>query len=250
MFWPDMADNQARRRLSQALWQIQTMLSEAGVAGSFLIATPNTVRFNPGADYWLDVEVFETAVEPAEGCSGRRSCEQQRSSEALAEAVELYRGDLLAGFYDDWVLTWTSSACVSSTTGRCPTSPWSTRAGESSRSALVYARRLVAARTAARGRPSRRDAALSAGRTTQRSLAPVRGVLFGPRRRAGGRAGSRHHRAVRVDRRPAPGRAAALRAGGHDRPSSISPPRSRWWDGRSPAPPRSRRSRELWAAGG
>ena len=64
MFWPDMADNQARRRLSQALWQIQTLLTEAGVGGSYIVATPNTVRFNPAADYWLDVEVFETAVNP------------------------------------------------------------------------------------------------------------------------------------------------------------------------------------------
>jgi DNA-binding SARP family transcriptional activator len=103
MFWPDMADNQARRRLSQALWQIQTLFAEAGVAGSYLITTPNTVRFNPGADYWLDVEIFETAVNPlkdaaADGPPGGSD------PTALADAVELYRGDLLAGFYDDWVL--------------------------------------------------------------------------------------------------------------------------------------------------
>ena len=32
LFWPDMPDSQARRRLSQALWQVQTLLSEAGLS--------------------------------------------------------------------------------------------------------------------------------------------------------------------------------------------------------------------------
>ncbi len=103
MFWPDMPDTQARRRLSQALWQIQTLFAEAGIAGSYLLATPNTVRFNPSADYWLDVEVFESAVGPLKEAEGGRSSGAKHATE-LAEAVELYRGDLLAGVYDDWVL--------------------------------------------------------------------------------------------------------------------------------------------------
>ena len=103
MFWPEMPDTQARRRLSQALWQIQTLFTEAGMPGSYLIATPNTVRFNPGADYWLDVEVFETAVNPLKDTPGDGSS-RGGDPAALADAVELYRGDLLAGFYEDWVL--------------------------------------------------------------------------------------------------------------------------------------------------
>ncbi len=102
VFWPDMPDNQARRRLSQALWQIQTLFSEAGLAGSYLLPTPNAVRFNPASDYWLDVEAFETATaslkEAGAGPGGVRDPGE------LAGAVELYRGDLLAGFYDDWLL--------------------------------------------------------------------------------------------------------------------------------------------------
>ncbi|MCP5110833.1 MAG: hypothetical protein GY953_08370, partial [bacterium] len=74
MFWPDMPDTQARRRLSQALWQIQTLFAEVGIPGSYLLATPNTVRFNPNADYWLDVEVFESAAGPLkESVSGGSS---------------------------------------------------------------------------------------------------------------------------------------------------------------------------------
>ncbi|NNC92516.1 MAG: AAA family ATPase [Acidimicrobiia bacterium] len=103
MFWPDMPDNQARRRLSQALWQIQTLFIEGGVTGPYIIATPNTVRFNPAADYWLDVEVFETAANPLKDTPAGAS-RVDGNPGALAEAVDLYRGDLLAGFYDDWLL--------------------------------------------------------------------------------------------------------------------------------------------------
>ena len=103
LFWPDMPDSQARRRLSQALWQVQTLLSEAGLSGSYIQAGANTVRFNPGADYWLDVEEFEAAtvaVKEAAAGDGVSPPELAR----LSEAIELYRGDLLSGFYEDWLL--------------------------------------------------------------------------------------------------------------------------------------------------
>jgi DNA-binding SARP family transcriptional activator/biotin operon repressor len=102
MFWPDMADNQARRRLSQALWQIQTLFSAAGVEDSFLVTTPTAIRFNPGADYRLDVEAFESAVEPLKDAPGGDGGRDTIAA-GLTEAIELYRGDLLAGMYDEWV---------------------------------------------------------------------------------------------------------------------------------------------------
>lgn len=103
LFWPDMPDSQARRRLSQALWQVQTLLNEAGLSGTYIQAGANTVRFNPAADYWLDVEEFErttAAVKAAAAGGGVSSAEVAR----LSGAVDLYRGDLLSGFYDDWLL--------------------------------------------------------------------------------------------------------------------------------------------------
>ncbi|OFW65494.1 MAG: hypothetical protein A2Z12_09435, partial [Actinobacteria bacterium RBG_16_68_21] len=95
IFWPDFEESRARRRLSQALWQVQTTIGESDVE-RFLIGTPDTVRFNPEASFWLDVDEFESTIDRAG---------TDRSDEAthLARAVELYRGDLLAGFYDDWL---------------------------------------------------------------------------------------------------------------------------------------------------
>ena len=84
IFWPDLPDSQARRRLSQALWQIGRVLQSLSGPTSFLLAGAETVQFNAASAYWLDVEAFE------------KSADQ--------EAVALYRGDFLAGFYDDWMV--------------------------------------------------------------------------------------------------------------------------------------------------
>jgi len=95
-FWPDFDESRARRRLSQALWQTQRSLGEDD-GQRYLIGTPDTIRFNPDADFWLDIDEFLAALGEA--------AETDRSGEtkALTRAVELYQGDLLAGFYDDWL---------------------------------------------------------------------------------------------------------------------------------------------------
>jgi tetratricopeptide (TPR) repeat protein len=63
------------------------------VGKDYLITDSNSVQFDPASPFWLDVIEFEKrvnndAAKPAD----------------LAAAVELYRGDLLEGFYDDWCI--------------------------------------------------------------------------------------------------------------------------------------------------
>ena len=57
-----------------------------------------TVQLNPAA-ITTDVAEFATALRAA----GRAGSSPDRA-EWLAKAVELYRGELLPGLYDDWVL--------------------------------------------------------------------------------------------------------------------------------------------------
>jgi DNA-binding SARP family transcriptional activator len=96
LFWGDMPDSRARRRLSQALWQIQNVIGD-----EYLKTTAESVRFEPDAAFWLDADEFEWTVEQTAPAAVASRSEE---ADLLARAVDLYRGDLLAGFYDDWMI--------------------------------------------------------------------------------------------------------------------------------------------------
>ncbi len=91
LLWPDLPERAARRRLSQALWQVKQVF--VGVESSRL-----RVRLAPQASFWLDVHAFQENVRRGEAARG------EAQIRAWTEAVELYRGPLLPGFYEDWVL--------------------------------------------------------------------------------------------------------------------------------------------------
>jgi DNA-binding SARP family transcriptional activator len=87
LFWGERPERNARRSLSTALWHIRRCLPKE----SLLASDVHAVQFDPGGDVWLDVEEFEAQVSRAD-------------VDGLQAALALYRGDLLEGFYDDWIL--------------------------------------------------------------------------------------------------------------------------------------------------
>jgi DNA-binding SARP family transcriptional activator len=96
LLWGDMPEDKARMNLRQALTNLRRLLRP------FLDITRHDVGFKPNCACWLDVERFEAL---AAGASA------QAGAERLREAVELYRGDFLEGFYvrdapefEDWAL--------------------------------------------------------------------------------------------------------------------------------------------------
>ncbi len=94
-FWSDTSDDKARRRLSQALWRIRSLFKEVGIEA--LVGSSNTIRFNPEIDVDLDVETFEAELD---------GLERERpavSPARLSSVVDRYRGELLAGHYDEWI---------------------------------------------------------------------------------------------------------------------------------------------------
>ena len=94
-FWPNEPESAARRRLSQTLWQLQTALQEAD-GGDLIITSASEIGIAPAA-LWVDVAEFDTLLASA-----------SRREDSLAEiadleaAITMYRGDFLAGFYDEW----------------------------------------------------------------------------------------------------------------------------------------------------
>jgi predicted ATPase/DNA-binding SARP family transcriptional activator len=104
LLWPELEPGRARAILRRNLSVLRSALG-----GEWLVADRQTVGTDPQAHFWLDVDEFSRRVYAGEthGHPPQQVCPQ--CLEALAEAVELYRGDFLEGFglrdsvaYDDW----------------------------------------------------------------------------------------------------------------------------------------------------
>jgi WD40 repeat protein/DNA-binding SARP family transcriptional activator len=90
LFWPNATEERARTYLRQELWWIRKAITsqESLSREDFLLAEPLTLTFNRNADYWLDVSLLERP---------------DFDIESLTSSLSLYQGELLPGFYDDWV---------------------------------------------------------------------------------------------------------------------------------------------------
>lgn len=87
LLWPEATEDNARTYVRQALWRIRKAIGE-----ECLLADRATISFNTEAAYWLDVDALES--EPADGWT----------VDNLIVAVSVCDGELLPGFYDDWVI--------------------------------------------------------------------------------------------------------------------------------------------------
>jgi predicted ATPase/DNA-binding SARP family transcriptional activator len=91
---PDSPDAQARHALSQALWHIRR--SMPGLLMS------DTSQVGIGSQVEVQIDVLEFQVLADRCLAGPMATATVLAD--LRQAVGLYRGDLLEGFYDDWVL--------------------------------------------------------------------------------------------------------------------------------------------------
>lgn len=101
-FWPELTDSRARRRLSHTLWQIQDVVHTA--TSSYLEVGTDTLVFDSESSYWLDVEEFDRQYAISQGSSDDVRIATSYRASVLRTCVELYRGDFLAGYFDDWVV--------------------------------------------------------------------------------------------------------------------------------------------------
>jgi DNA-binding SARP family transcriptional activator len=90
MLWPDSPDTTARENLRHALWRLRKALS-INPTTEYLHTNDLEVAFNTSAEYWLDVAVLKMAKE----------C---KHADDLISTLSVYRGELLPGFYDEWVM--------------------------------------------------------------------------------------------------------------------------------------------------
>jgi DNA-binding SARP family transcriptional activator/tetratricopeptide (TPR) repeat protein len=93
MLWPDSDETSARTNLRQALWRLRQGLADAGLDPDAVLDTSRTAIGLALDQVWVDCIEFERPL-PATA-----------SDQALIEKVALYQGELLPGFYDEWVST-------------------------------------------------------------------------------------------------------------------------------------------------
>jgi DNA-binding SARP family transcriptional activator len=97
LFWPEATESNARASLRKTVADLRREVAP------YLLITRHEVALNPDVPYYLDVRAFEAAADGAD--------ESAASMGRLKEAVEIYRGDFLEGFYvrgapgfEDWAL--------------------------------------------------------------------------------------------------------------------------------------------------
>jgi DNA-binding SARP family transcriptional activator len=98
IFWPDSTEQQARTNLRRELHYLRVLLGE----DPSLVVEPTTLMWREWPSCRVDVCVFRRERQLA--LQALAAGDQHAMLEHGAAAVEEYRGDLLPGMYDDWVL--------------------------------------------------------------------------------------------------------------------------------------------------
>jgi DNA-binding SARP family transcriptional activator len=97
--WPEEDSTATRSRLRTALWALRRILEpEETPRGSVLIADRTEIRLMAEAIV-TDVDTFERAVRAA-----AKAGDAAERADCLCRAAELYGGELLRDWYDEWVL--------------------------------------------------------------------------------------------------------------------------------------------------
>jgi DNA-binding SARP family transcriptional activator len=104
LLWGDIPTNQSKKCLRQALWQLQSAVDQQPRSSGIrvLLVEPDWVQLNSEAELWVDVAIFEQTFARVQDVPGE-VCDRALVA-ALRSAVDLYQGDLLEGWYQDWCL--------------------------------------------------------------------------------------------------------------------------------------------------
>ena len=95
LLWPDSTEENARDYLRHGLWKLRKAIenkSSKDAANLYILTDDISVSFNPVAAYTLDAAKMEDVDM---GCS---------STDELMDGLSLYEGELLPGFYDEWIV--------------------------------------------------------------------------------------------------------------------------------------------------
>jgi DNA-binding SARP family transcriptional activator len=100
-FWPECDPTRGRSNLSSALWRLRRAI---GPRSSTLIkpSIHGTTGISEDIPIWLDVKAFECRIMATLGTSLVKSVDCSLAT--LEQGLALYHGELMPGWYDDWIL--------------------------------------------------------------------------------------------------------------------------------------------------
>ena len=90
IFWPDSLEKTARDNLRHALWRVRKALTDQKIA-EYLLTDDLSIAFNASTEFWLDAAELQKVEENA-------------SVDRLITVLSSYQGEVLPGFYDEWVI--------------------------------------------------------------------------------------------------------------------------------------------------
>lgn len=101
LLWGDQPPAASKKNLRQTLWRLQAALKEFGGPSELeLLTDSDWIQINLPNGFWLDICEFEKTFKWANGKRARELTVDD--FQAIKEAVDLYQGDLLEGWYHDW----------------------------------------------------------------------------------------------------------------------------------------------------
>ncbi len=104
LFWGDQTDERAHKCLNTALWRLRSMLELQGAPNDSYLVNSNSgeIAFNRDSHHWIDLVVFEETAHKllSKPVDRLNQCDE----DDFRKLQQLYRGDLLESFYDDWAL--------------------------------------------------------------------------------------------------------------------------------------------------
>ncbi|MEM7334420.1 MAG: BTAD domain-containing putative transcriptional regulator [Chloroflexota bacterium] len=104
LFWGDRSEKQARRCLNTTLWRLRNKLDTALHKSEdyLLTGSRGEISFNLASDYWLDIAEFNQHLQQLLHLAPNQLSPSQVTE--IENAIQLYRGDLMEGFYNEWVV--------------------------------------------------------------------------------------------------------------------------------------------------
>jgi DNA-binding SARP family transcriptional activator len=103
LLWPDQSPERSRRNLRQTLWKLKTLIGSWSAEDLMtLVIDASTIQVRLGSLVWVDLLAFERVW-----TRYRSAPAAEIDSVAISHierAVELCRGELLEGWYQDWLI--------------------------------------------------------------------------------------------------------------------------------------------------